>query len=182
MCVLLVAALLGGALVAATAQQQQPETSNARPREVIYGSLSEIKNRRRALLLTNRNSLIDSRGSAHSVLSTIYQSQTTRRFGHQYAHNIIGRKLNKYIRSHRSLGAVERLADADFIIVFNVLRESPSFMPAQPYVYGEMFVVLNGSPQDPRPRIIWQTEKELTKAEDAVGMFIKQLKIVRGEK
>lgn len=180
MCVLVVVLLAWGA--GGVAAQEQPGAAEAKQYEIVHGSLVDIKSKRRALLLTNRNRLIDSRGAEHTVLSSIYDAPSGGRTRHARAHNAIGRKLNKYIRAHRSMGAVERLADADFIIVFNVLKETRSFIPQQPYIFGEMFVVLNGSPQDPRPRIVWQTKKELTRAEDAVGAFLKELKIVRGEK
>lgn len=182
MCVLLFLVLSGGVNIATTTAQGR-EPAQVKTDEVLYGSLSEIRYKRRALLLTNKNFLVDTRGPARAVLSTISNAQqSARRYVHAPAHNIIGKKLNKYIRAYKSMGSVEDMAEADFIIVFHVMRETPSFIPHRPFVFGEMFVVLNGSAQDPRPRIIWQTKKELTSAEDAVGAFIKDLKSVRGEK
>lgn len=160
---------------------QDDKSGEAGAIEPVYGSLSEIKDLRRVLLLTNRNFLVDSRGSVHTALASVYRPQTKPSI-HAHAHNIIARRLNKYITSYRSMTAVRQVKDADFVVVFNVLRESPSFIRGRPFVFGEMFVIRNATAADPRPRIVWRTEKELTRVEDAVGKFLKELKLIRQEK
>ena len=164
----------------AAQEEQKLAAATSAAIEPLYGSLADLKERRRVLLLTNRNHLVDSRGSAHTVLASLSKPQPQRP-AHPYAHNIIARRLNKYILGYRSLTAVRQVKDADFIIFFNVLRERPSFIPSRPFIYGEMFVILNGTPGDSRPRIVWRTQKELTGAEDAVTRFLKELKNLRRE-
>jgi hypothetical protein len=49
------------------------------------------------------------------------------------------------------------------------------------YPYGELFVIVKGSPERLKPpRVIWRARKVLI-AEDAIGDFIKDLKALRGE-
>ena len=49
------------------------------------------------------------------------------------------------------------------------------------YPYGELFVIVKGSPQESKPpRIVWRARKMLV-AEDAIRDLIKALKALRGE-
>ena len=90
---------------------------------VVHGSMMDIRDKRRVLLLTSKSYVVDSRGSARSVLNEIYQNPASARPRHSPAYNIIGRQLNKYIRKYQSLSAVEHLANADFVIAFKVVRD-----------------------------------------------------------
>jgi len=49
------------------------------------------------------------------------------------------------------------------------------------YPYGELFVIVKGSPQDSKPpRIVWRAKKVLF-AGDAIRDLIRDLKAFRGE-
>ena len=49
------------------------------------------------------------------------------------------------------------------------------------YPYGELYVIVKGSPEELKPpRVVWRAKKVLF-AEDAIGDLIKDLKAVRGE-
>lgn len=148
--------------------------------DVVQGSLGELKDKQRVLLLVTRSSVIDSRGLGKSVIADAYKAdpQHTRRY--RYTFNSIALKLNKYIRKYHSISAVDQITNADYILLFNLLEYRRSLGAAYPY--GEMYAILNQPPDsgDP-PRIVWKAKKVMW-AEDAAKEFIKSLKAVRGEK
>jgi hypothetical protein len=77
------------------------------------------------------------------------------------------------------LSAVQHLAEADYIIYFNLLEYRRTINGIYPY--GELYVIRNQRADNSlAPRIVWRTEKAMW-AEDAVKQFIKALKKVRGE-
>jgi hypothetical protein len=147
---------------------------------VVTGSLSEVKDKRRVLLLTGRSNTVDVRDAAKTALEAAHRMAANRRSRHHLSYFIIAQKLNKYIRKYKSMAAVENVAEAEFIIVFNVLEMRRSLGGIYPY--GELFVITNDPEANQPPRILWQTEKNLVWAEEAAGQFIKALKATRGEK
>jgi hypothetical protein len=163
------AALL--ALVAATSAAAQ------------RGSLSEIKDRQRVALLVSRAQTVDARDPARSALDGYRRALAgSPPRPHAAAHRAVARHLNKYITKYRSMSAVETIEEADFVVVFNVLRARRSFVPNEPYVYGQLFVIANPTTDGAPPRIVWESEDNDASAEDAVEDFLKALKAVRGEK
>ena len=148
--------------------------------DIVQGSLNELKDKQHVLLLVTRGSVIDSRGIGKSVIADAYRADPRHARRYLYTFNTIAKKLNKYIRKHRTMSAVDRIADADYILLFNLLEYRRSLGAAYPY--GEMYAILNQPPgsQHP-PRIVWKAKKVLW-AEDAVEEFIKSLKAVHGEK
>ncbi len=157
---------------------QEGNGSGAR-RLAVTGLLSEVKDKRRVLLLTGRSNTVDVRDAARTALEAAHRMVVNRRSRHHLSYFIIAQKLNKYIRKYKSMAAVEDLDEAEFIIVFNVLEMRRSLGGIYPY--GEMFVITN-DPQAKQPRIVWQTEKNVVWAEEAVDQLIKALKAMRGEK
>ncbi|MBA2646429.1 MAG: hypothetical protein H0U81_06480 [Pyrinomonadaceae bacterium] len=147
---------------------------------VVTGSLSEVKDKRRVLLLTGRSNTVDVRDAAKTALEAAHRMAANRRARHHLSYFVIAQKLNKYIRKYKSMAAVEDTAEAEFIIVFNVLEMRRSL--GSIYPYGEMFVITNDPEANGQPRIVWQTEKNLVWAEEAAGQLIKALKTTRGEK
>ena len=95
---------------------------------------------------------------------------------------MIAKRLNKYISKYHSMTAAPGIEDADFVLVFNVTALRRSFIPAEPYVYGKLFVIVPGTASAPRPRVVWESEGERRQADDVVNDFVKALKAVRGEK
>ena len=171
---LLLALTLSCAVASVRSQERRSFDVSAGP---ARGSLMDIKDKRRMLLMASRSYVIDSRGSARSVLNEIYKiEQSAHPPRHVAAINIIAKQLNKYIRKYHSMRSVERVVEADFIIVFKVVRDQRFF------IEGEMFVIKNPTREDPHPRIVWQTKNDRASPEGAVKAFIKGLKIVRGEK
>ena len=145
----------------------------------VTGSLAELRNRRRVLLLVRRSGVVDSRGGAETILKEALaaEANVSRRYPHVY--NSIARELNKYMRKYQSISGVKQAADAEFIIFFNLLEYRKPL--GDPYPYGEMFVILNDTAQGRRPRIIWKTRKRSVWVEDAVKDLIRDLKTFRGE-
>ncbi|HEV7859508.1 MAG TPA: hypothetical protein VGO91_12885 [Pyrinomonadaceae bacterium] len=154
--------------------------------ETPGGSLWEIRDKQRVLLLVGRSNIIDCRDMAQSILAEAARPENKTYRGHAEAYETIERRLNAYISKYKSLSMAEDLPSADFIVVFNVLQMrrnvTPQFgpLPEPLYPFGEMFVIVNEAPA--RPRIIWKSKRELMWVKDAIGDLINELKIVRGEK
>lgn len=97
----------------------------------------------------------------------------------RWVYTQLAQKLNSYIRKYKSLTAAEGLADADYVIYFNVV-EYRRILDAV-YPYGELFVIVKGSPKQLKPpRVVWRAKKVLF-VDDAIGDLIKELKTIRGE-
>ncbi len=66
------------------------------------------------------------------------------------------------------------LSEADYVIYFNVVEFRRILNTSYPY--GELFVIVKGSPEKLKPpRVVWRAKKMLF-AEDAIGDLIKDLK------
>jgi hypothetical protein len=145
---------------------------------VVTGSLTELRNRRRVLLIVRRSLVIDSRGQAATVLNEVYKTDSAASRRYPRLFNLLARKLNNYMRKYQSISAAENVSDADFIVFFNLLEYRRPL--GYPYPYGEMFVILNDKTGGKPPRIIWKT-RDSSWAEDAIDNLIKDLKAARGE-
>lgn len=189
----LLAALLASALAAppsparaprVAAQDDEPRmtTAGEDDGEISREAFEEVREMRRVLLVATKSLTVDTRGPARGVLEEVFQKPEGSVRRHEYAHRVIGKRLNRYSRRHHSITAVETLAEAEFVVVFKVLNEQPSFIAAEPHVYGEMFVILNRAPTRPRPVVVWWTKHNQTPLEDAVDDFLEDLRELRGEK
>jgi hypothetical protein len=150
------------------------------PLAVSEGSLSELRSKRRFVLVLTRGHVVDMRDPARALVRQAYNADPRFKRRHYVAFNTIARKLNKYMKKYGGMSAAPRVGDAEFLVVFNLLEYKK--MLGYTYPYGEMYVVLNQPPGSPHPpRLLWKARKVLW-AEDAVGEFIRELKVVRGEK
>jgi hypothetical protein len=148
--------------------------------ENVQGSLLEIKERRRAILIVVRSSVIVVGNSGAAIIDEALKTGPRDVRRHYYPYNVIAGKLNQYMRKHRSMSAVERVEQADYIIYFNLVEYRRTINGVYPY--GELYVILNRGAGDAKPaRIIWKTGKPMW-AEDAVKAFLGELKRVRGER
>jgi hypothetical protein len=151
--------------------------------EVRRGSVADLRESRHVALLVIRTRTVDARDPALVAVETYSKAVEGVGAGpHSAGHRAIARQLNKYIRKYRSLGAVKRVAEADFVIVFNVLRVRGSFIPDEPYIFGKLFVVARGTPNDPRPSVVWESKGNESRVDKAVGDFLKALRAARGER
>jgi hypothetical protein len=168
--------LAASACDAAVTTQAQDTSGEDRPPE---WSLAEIKDKHRVFLLATRSRVVNVRGPDPAALLKAADDGSVRT--HHYPYVVIARKLNEYIRKRKSMTAVGRASEADFVIYFNVLEYRRTLNGVYPY--GELFVILNrwadGRPQP--PRVIWKT-RQASWAEDAAKEFLRELKRVRGEK
>jgi hypothetical protein len=140
------------------------------------GSLAELRDKHKVWVIVRRGAVLDARGVEASVLSEVYRDTDGRQtFPRTY--NTIARKLNKYMKEHRSITAAISLGEAEFILFFNVLEIRRPL--GTPYAYGELFVILNVKPN---PRVLWKTRSDGKFVDDAISDFLSELKATRGEK
>jgi len=142
-------------------------------------SLSEVLDKESALLLVFRSRVINASDRERSIIEDVLKADPQPKGLYRWVYSQLGRKLNKYIHKYKSLRAARELSDADYVIFFNVVefrRVLNSYYP-----YGELFVIVKGSPETLKPpRIVWRA-KRMTFADDAIGDLIKDLKTLRGE-
>jgi hypothetical protein len=143
------------------------------------GSLADVRDMRRALLLVFSSRVVDATSSDRSVIEQVLKTDPQPKTGRSiWVYGQIARKLNSYIRKYKSIKAAYDLDEAEFVIYFNII-EYRRFLNTI-YPYGELFVIVKGSPelQNP-PRIVWKTRK-IVWANDAIGDLIKDLKSLHG--
>lgn len=92
------------------------------------------------------------------------------------AYNTIAGKLNKFMSRYKSMSAVWRIEEADYIIFFNLLEYR--WPLGSPYPYGELFVIVKAQPG---ARVIWKSKK-VQWAGDAADDLIKDLRLLQGER
>ncbi len=148
--------------------------------DLTRGSLAEVSGKRRILLLVARATALDARDPQRPIIERALRADPQENRRHRLAFNELAAKLNKYIRKYQSIGATDRLAEADFIIFFNLLEYRRILY--RPYPYGELYVIAKGAPggQTP-PHVVWKSKK-VQHATDAIGDLIKELRTARGER
>lgn len=145
-------------------------------RDSDKGALSELKDKQRVWLIVRRGAVLDARSADASVIAEVNR-EVSHRTSFPRTYNLIAKKLNKYMKEHRSISAARNLSDAEFILFFNVLEIRRPL--GTPYAYGELFVILNTKQGR---RILWKTRNSGKFVDDAVSDFISELKAIRGEK
>jgi hypothetical protein len=142
-------------------------------------SLEEVRDKRNALLVVFKSRVLEVGDRERSIIEDVLKANPHPSGRNRWVYSQLARKLNKYIRKHKSLNPASQLADADYVIFFNVVEFRRVLNT--PYPFGELFVIVKGEPETLKPpRIIWRARKMLF-AEDAIGDLIKDLKAIRGE-
>jgi hypothetical protein len=142
-------------------------------------SLAEVRNMQYALLVVFKSRVLDLTDREGAIIQDVLKADPKPTGRYRWVYGLIARKLNKYMRKHKSLSPAFELAQADYVIYFNVVEFRRILYTYYPY--GELFVIIKGSPEKLQPpRVVWRTKKMLF-AEDAIGDLIKDLKILRGE-
>jgi hypothetical protein len=145
----------------------------------VADSLIELRDKRRALLLVFRSRVLDASDTEHAIIEQVLKADPEPAGRYQWVYGQLAKKLNSYIRKYRSLTAAHVLSDADYVIYFNVMEYRRILNTIYPY--GELFVIVKGSPETQKPpRVIWRAKKILW-ASDAIAELIKELKTLRGE-
>lgn len=149
---------------------------------VIAGnSLEEVRNKRSALLVVFKSRVfnVDADDRERALIDDVLKADPEPKGRYRWVYTQMARKLNKYINKYNSLSPAKTLSEADYVIFFNVV-EFRRILDT-PYPYGELFVIVKGSPEKVRPpRVVWRARKILI-AEDAISDLIKDLKALRGE-
>jgi len=142
-------------------------------------SLAEVRDKRNVLLVVYKSRVLDVNDRERAIIEDVLKADPEPKGRYRWVYGQLARKLNKYMHKYRSLSAASELSEADYVIFFNVVefrRILNTFYP-----YGELFVIVKGSPEELKPpRVVWRAKKVLF-AEDAIGDLIKDLKAVRGE-
>jgi hypothetical protein len=143
------------------------------------GSLVELRDKRRALLLVFRSSVLDASNNERAIIDQVLKADPRPKGRYQWVYGQLAKKLNGYIQKYQSLTAAQDLSDADYVIYFNLIEYRRILNTIYPY--GELFVIVKGSPEAQKPpHVIWRAKKILW-AGDAIGSLIKELKTLRGE-
>jgi hypothetical protein len=142
-------------------------------------SLIEVRDKRRALLLVFRSSVLDAGNNERAIIDQVLKADPQPRGRYQWVYGQLAKKLNAYIRKYQSLTAAQDLSDADYVIYFNLIEFRRILNTTYPY--GELFVIVKGSPETKKPpHVVWKAKKILW-AGDAITSLIKELKTLRGE-
>ncbi|HKP80426.1 MAG TPA: hypothetical protein VJT69_00340 [Pyrinomonadaceae bacterium] len=144
-------------------------------------SLAEVRDKRNVLLVVFKSRVIDvdAGDRERGIIEDVLKADPQPKGRYRWVYSQLASKLNKYMRKYRSLSAAKELAEADYVIFFNVVEFRRILNTIYPY--GELFVIVKGSPETLKPpRVVWKARKVLF-AEDAIGDLIKDLKALRGE-
>jgi hypothetical protein len=142
-------------------------------------SLEEVRDKHNALLIVFKSRIIDAGDRERAIIDDVLRADPQPKGRYRWVYTQLAKKLNKYINKYKSLSAASGLSEADYVIFFNVVEVRRILNT--PYPYGELFVIVKGSPEELKPpRVVWRAKKVLF-AEDAIGDLIKDLKAVRGE-
>lgn len=155
----------------------QPSVGDDAP--PVTNSLAEVRDMRYAMLVVFKSRVVDLTDRERAIIQDVLKADPTPAGRYRWVYTQIAQKLNQYIRKYKSLGGATELARADYVIFFNVVEFRRILYT--PYPFGELYVIVKGSPEKLKPpRVVWRTMKMLS-AEDAIKEFIKDLKITRGE-
>ena len=142
-------------------------------------SLEEVRDKRNALLVVFKSRILDVSDRERAIIEDVLRANPEPKGRYRWVYSQLAKKLNKYIHKYRSLNAASELSEADYVIFFNVVEFRRILNT--PYPYGELFVIVKGSPETLKPpRVVWRAKKVLF-SEDAIDDLIKDLKAVRGE-
>lgn len=142
-------------------------------------SLVEVRDKRRALLVVFRSRVLDASDSERTIIDQVLKADPQPRGRNQFVYGQLAKKLNSYIRKYNSLTAARDLSEADYVIYFNLVEYRRILNTIYPY--GELFVIVKGTPETQKPpRVVWRAKKILW-AGDAIGDLIRELKTLRGE-
>ncbi len=173
--------LLLALLVLAWCSTAPPQQNDSQQKTAHAGhSLTELLDKRRVLLVVFRSRVVDvGEHRERAIIEDVLKADPKPKGRFRWVYNVMAQKLNKYMDKYGSLTAAQGLADAEYVIYFNVVEFRRILDSVYPY--GELFVIVKGEPEQLKPpRIVWRANK-VRYADDAIGDLIKDLKTVRGE-
>lgn len=157
----------------------QPSEASVETRNNHVGTIAELRDKQRAWLVVFKSRVVDAGNTDKSIIEDVLKAEAQPGGRYRYVYNELAHKLNKYIRKYGSLTSARNLADAEYVIFFNVVEFRRILNGIYPW--GELFVIVKGSPQESKPpRIVWRARKMMV-ATDAINDLVKALKALRGE-
>jgi len=151
----------------------------AQPNPDAGNSLEEVRDMHSVMLVVYKSRVIDAGDRERAIIDDVLKADPEPKGRYRWVYTQLAKKLNKYIHKYNSISAARELSNADYVIFFNVVEFRRILNT--PYPYGELFVIVKGSPETLKPpRVVWRAKKVLF-AEDAIGDLIKDLKAIRGE-
>jgi hypothetical protein len=154
-------------------------SATAQPNPDAGNSLEEVRDKHSVLLVVYKSRIIDASDREGAIIEDVLKADPEPKGRYRWVYTQLAKKLNKYIQKYKSITAARKLSEADYVIFFNVVEFRRILNT--PYPYGELFVIVKGSPETLKPpRVVWRAKKVLY-AEDAISDLIKDLKAVRGE-
>jgi hypothetical protein len=151
----------------------------AQPNPDAGNSLEEVRDKHSVLLVVYKSRIIDASDRERAIIEDVLKADPEPKGRYRWVYTQLAKKLNKYIHKYNSIRAARELSEADYVIFFNVVEFRRILNT--PYPYGELFVIIKGSPETLKPpRVVWRAKKVLY-ADDAIGELIKDLKAIRGE-
>jgi hypothetical protein len=143
------------------------------------GTIVELRDKQRALLVVFKSRVVNVNDRDRAIIDDVLKADAQPKGRYRFVYNELARKLNKYINKYGSLSSARDLSDAEYVIFFNVV-EFRRILNAV-YPWGELFVIVKGSPRESKPpRIVWRAKKMMV-ATDAIDDLVKALKALRGE-
>ena len=157
----------------------QPAEPAVQTRNNHTGNISELRDKQRALLIVFKSRVVDVDNPERAIIDDVLKADPQPKGRYRFVYNELAHKLNKYINKYKSLSSARDLADAEYVIYFNVVEFRRILNTIYPY--GELFVIVKGSPRESKPpRIVWRARKMMI-GTDAVDELVKALKALRGE-
>ncbi len=159
--VLLMALIIVADCLLIFAQERAPTIAS----DSAKSSLSEVRDKRHALLMVFRSGVVDASNNERAMVDLVLRADPQPKGRYQFVYGQLAKK--------------HELSDADYVIFFNVVEYRRILNTIYPY--GELFVIIKGTPEINRPpRVVWRSKKILW-AGDAISGLIRDLKGLRGE-
>src|SRR5215470_10873752 len=85
-------------------------------------ALTEVRDKHRALLVVFRSRVVDVSDGERAIIDDVLKADPHPKGRNRWVYSQIAAKLNKYIQKYKNLSAADGLADADYVIYFNVVE------------------------------------------------------------
>jgi hypothetical protein len=157
----------------------QPSEAASQDQNNHVGTIAELRDKQRALLIVFKSRVVDVNNRDRAIIDDVLKADAQPKGRYRFVYNELARRLNKYISKYGSLSPARDLSDAEYVIFFNVVEFRRILNSIYPW--GELFVIVKGSPQESKPpRIVWRAKKMMV-AVDAIDDLVKALKALHGE-
>ncbi|HEV8203179.1 MAG TPA: hypothetical protein VGP98_03010, partial [Pyrinomonadaceae bacterium] len=83
-------------------------------------SLQEVRDKHHVLLVVYKSRILDANDREGAIIDDVLKADPEPKGRYRWVYGQLAKKLNKYIHKYRSLSAASELAEADYVIFFNV--------------------------------------------------------------